>query len=288
MPELADVGELEGRFEAAMFEIYERAGHEVGYWAGRYLQLVRKRGGLGAARYLLAARVTSDGYARLRDAGRLDLTVEALVLQPEFAPLFSETEQQHARERLDQYHAMPTTKELEPSAEIIELVDEANAAPASKRIEFRDRIAAFGRPSVRAVLESLDRGGSPGLAIAVIETDGRRLDADLAVANLAGLRSRLAGWEGVIDQDDNADRFANLARDLRSDRFLAEHGLPAPPTELQIHTFTNVDRQKRVANSASLRFDADFGLPRPRVSKAALIGPGNKRPRKVCDPRVLC
>jgi hypothetical protein len=61
---------LERRFDAAMMEIYERAGRELGYWAGRYVQMLRRRGGLETARYLLAAKTTSDGYARLQEAGR--------------------------------------------------------------------------------------------------------------------------------------------------------------------------------------------------------------------------
>ena len=52
---------LERRFDAAMMEIDERAGREVGYWASRYLQMLRRRGGLDTARHLLHARVTSDG-----------------------------------------------------------------------------------------------------------------------------------------------------------------------------------------------------------------------------------
>lgn len=83
----AGSNDLEQRFDAAMLETYERASRELAYRATRYLQLLRRRGGPDTARYLLASRVTSDGYARLRDAGRLDLTVEALVLQPEFEPL---------------------------------------------------------------------------------------------------------------------------------------------------------------------------------------------------------
>ncbi len=94
------VEDLERRLDAAMMEIYERVGRELGYWATRYLQLVRARGGLGAARHLLHARATSDGYARLRDEGRLDLTVEAYVLRPEFAPLFTAEEIGLARNRL--------------------------------------------------------------------------------------------------------------------------------------------------------------------------------------------
>lgn len=191
---------LERRFDAAMVEIYERAGSEVAYWATRYLQLLRRRGGLGTARYLLAARVTSDGYARLRDAGRLDLTVEALVLRPEFEPLFSAEELERARERLAQYRAMPTAEELEPSPELLALVDEAYAAPAARRIEFRDRIAAFGPSAIVAMRRSVDDGRSPGLAIGVIEVVGRTADPSRSLSALRGLRAKLPDWKNVTAQ----------------------------------------------------------------------------------------
>src|SRR3954467_1272099 len=103
MPESGS--DLERQFEAGMFEIYERAGHEVGYWATRYLQMLRRRGGLATARHLLHPPVESAGYAALREAGRLDLTVEALVLKPEFEPLFTADELASARRRLRHYEA---------------------------------------------------------------------------------------------------------------------------------------------------------------------------------------
>ena len=98
--------DLERRFDADMYEVYERAGVEVGYWATRYLQMLRRRGGLGTAKHLLHSSATSDGYQALRDAGRLDLTVEALVLRPEYGPLFDAAELGKAEKRLARYHEL--------------------------------------------------------------------------------------------------------------------------------------------------------------------------------------
>jgi len=72
-----------------MVEIYDRAEREVGYNATRFVEMVAERGGVGAAKALLAAAEVSDGFANLWEAGRLDLTVEALVLEPEFEDLFT-------------------------------------------------------------------------------------------------------------------------------------------------------------------------------------------------------
>jgi hypothetical protein len=59
-------------------------------------------GGLGTAQRLLASTQTSTGFTALYEHGRLDLTVEALVVKPEFAGLFTDEEIDIARQRLDQ------------------------------------------------------------------------------------------------------------------------------------------------------------------------------------------
>jgi hypothetical protein len=202
--------DLELRFDTAMMDIYERAGREVAYWATRYLQMLRRRGGLGTARQLLQARFTSDGYARLRDAGRLDLTVEALVLNPEFESLFSEAELAQARDRLRRYRELPTTAQLEPSPELMALVMQAAAASDGLRIGLRDRIAAFGAPAIVAMQRWVDEQRSPGFAVAVIEAVGRAVDPDRSLAVLRGFRARFPDWitfiDGAIVRVDQARR----------------------------------------------------------------------------------
>jgi hypothetical protein len=95
--------DLERRFHRAMIGIYETARAECRYTATRFLQMLSTQGGLMTARALLATEAPSDGFTRLWECGRLDLTVEAHVLKPEFAPLFSENERDTARRRLKEY-----------------------------------------------------------------------------------------------------------------------------------------------------------------------------------------
>jgi hypothetical protein len=90
-------------FHQAMIQIYETAQRDVGYKPTRFLQMVSEHGGAGAARHLLRAGTPSEGFIALWAAGRLDLTVEAYVLKPEYADLFSEEEHRIARRRLDEY-----------------------------------------------------------------------------------------------------------------------------------------------------------------------------------------
>jgi hypothetical protein len=91
------------RFDAAMLEVYAAAMREVNYPARRFLAMVRGRGGLEAARQLLSKPGISEGFRRLAQAGKLDLTMEFLVLTPEYAELFTEEEREIARERLLRY-----------------------------------------------------------------------------------------------------------------------------------------------------------------------------------------
>lgn len=194
--------ELERRFDGAMFEIYERAGRELGYWATRYLQMLRRHGGLATARRLLNTKATSDGYARLRDEARLDLTVEAHVLKPEYQSLFSAVELGMARSRLA-YFNRPLEVLANPGEPVdpglLRLLDDAAKAPADLRVEYRDRVAAFGQRAIQAMDAWVSGGGSPGFACMVLEKIGREDDPRAAVAALRRLRSRHPDWSAVIE-----------------------------------------------------------------------------------------
>lgn len=93
----------ESSFHADMVEIYRKTGEQFGYWPTRYLQMVRKRGGVATAKKLLEARDVSDGFMRLVRERRLDLSVEYLVLKPRYASLFTDKERALARDRLSAY-----------------------------------------------------------------------------------------------------------------------------------------------------------------------------------------
>jgi DNA polymerase III delta prime subunit len=93
------MSDLATNFQQEMERIYEEA-KAFGYRPGRFLQMVRGRGGVATARRFLEQTGTSTGLATLNEHQRLDLTVEALVLKPEYASLFTKQERAIARERL--------------------------------------------------------------------------------------------------------------------------------------------------------------------------------------------
>ena len=95
--------ELVKQFHQAMIGIYKAALDECKYRPTRFLQMVTEHGGVDAAKILINAQEPSDGFTRLWECGRLDLTVEAHAIKPEFANLFTEEERQIARRRLEEY-----------------------------------------------------------------------------------------------------------------------------------------------------------------------------------------
>jgi hypothetical protein len=99
---------LEDEFTQAMFDIYRRAKDEAKYLANIFLQMVTDRGGLDTARYLINQPRPSDGYTHLYERGRIDLTVEAMIVEnSKWHPLFVPEELDKARRRLVEYGYEP-------------------------------------------------------------------------------------------------------------------------------------------------------------------------------------
>lgn len=96
---------LETELNNAFIEGYQVAGKEVGYWGRRFLQAVKRNGGLATAKRMLLPRNEGQrkGLDALLEASRPELTVEAIVLQPRFQSLFTAAELAAARERLGEY-----------------------------------------------------------------------------------------------------------------------------------------------------------------------------------------
>ena len=97
--------QLEIEFHESMLDIYRKAKSEAGYNAQRFLQMVVDHGGPEAARMLINSRTVSDGYTALYERGRLDLTVEAMVLETDkYHPLFTTDQLDICAERLQAYN----------------------------------------------------------------------------------------------------------------------------------------------------------------------------------------
>lgn len=99
---------LEAAFDEAMHNIYVRAKTEAKYNAAQFLHMLHERRGVATAKALINAQRESQGYRELFTRGRLDLTVEALVVEdPRWQALFRPEEIERARQRLAKYGYHP-------------------------------------------------------------------------------------------------------------------------------------------------------------------------------------
>jgi hypothetical protein len=98
------MADIEVQFNEAMFDIYRRAKAEAKYNATIFLQMLTDEGGLRTAKTLINAAKPSDGYTALYLRQRLDLTVEAVVIEnSRWHSLFEPQELERARKRLQDY-----------------------------------------------------------------------------------------------------------------------------------------------------------------------------------------
>jgi hypothetical protein len=102
------MADLVKQFDQAMLTIYQRAKSEAKYTASIFFGMLSERGGLATAKYLINSAAPSEGYTRLYELGRLDLTVEAVVTEePRWHSLFTTKELARVRKRLADYGYTP-------------------------------------------------------------------------------------------------------------------------------------------------------------------------------------
>jgi hypothetical protein len=99
----APAADLGREFHREMLNLYRRSQREVDYNPTLFVRMISEHGGVEAARRLVTSATPSDGFTKLWESGRLDLTAEALVVQPRFSELFDETTIERARQRLADY-----------------------------------------------------------------------------------------------------------------------------------------------------------------------------------------
>ncbi|MFH1890328.1 MAG: hypothetical protein ABIJ91_02040 [Candidatus Kuenenbacteria bacterium] len=83
-----------------MWKSYFDTKRETRYSPEYFRKMLEEHGGLGTAQRLLSSKKPAQGFIELWMRGRLDLTVEALVLQDKYKDLFLEPELETAKIRL--------------------------------------------------------------------------------------------------------------------------------------------------------------------------------------------
>ena len=90
---------LESEFTARVREALAEA-HDLHYYPTRFEQMLAELGAVKLAKKLVVSGELQDGLKKMAKLGRKDLALEAIVLEPRFASLFSKDEKQAAEWRL--------------------------------------------------------------------------------------------------------------------------------------------------------------------------------------------
>lgn len=86
-----------------MLRIYKEADNQCNYRPTRFREMILSEGGLKTAKKLISKNSGTDGFVRLWECKRLDLSVEALVLNEKYKELFTEEERTMCKDRLQAY-----------------------------------------------------------------------------------------------------------------------------------------------------------------------------------------
>lgn len=108
---------LESEFDEAMLNAYRRAGQEAGYWGNYMNRDIKNKGGRATAKHMLLPRKSGSfhkGFQAIIDAGRVDLSIEYLVLNGRFRTLFTADELAEAQRRLDLLPAHVQRQRISP------------------------------------------------------------------------------------------------------------------------------------------------------------------------------
>ena len=93
----------EKAFAKAMLDPY-RDALKLGYKASYFLRMLHDLGAVNAAKQLIHNPSFSSGFTQLYELQRLDLSVEAIVLQPQWLELFDDADRKAARKKLETLH----------------------------------------------------------------------------------------------------------------------------------------------------------------------------------------
>ncbi|MEP0917213.1 HNH endonuclease [Leptolyngbya sp. DQ-M1] len=112
---------LEAQLHEETIAIYQHVGRETGYWAHRYLQRVKRVGGLQAAKDWLKPKSNpTSGLQKLVEINRLDLSLEALVLRQPWSALFTSEELSVAQKRLNTVSSVRLSEEVSDNQKLVE------------------------------------------------------------------------------------------------------------------------------------------------------------------------
>ena len=96
------------RYETRCIQVAEEVEAVLGRQVTRFRAMCAEHGAVQATKRLIHAQRPSDTFSVLWEKGRLDLTVEAVILtERQWEPLFDDADREVARKRLQDYEWPP-------------------------------------------------------------------------------------------------------------------------------------------------------------------------------------
>ena len=92
---------LEDQFQQEMMGGIEYSKKELQYTPTYFLRMVYEHGAMNTAKMLLGDSAVQEGLMTLSNLGRIDLSMEAMVLDRKYRSLFTYEERKVARQRLE-------------------------------------------------------------------------------------------------------------------------------------------------------------------------------------------
>ncbi|HQT74491.1 MAG TPA: hypothetical protein PLX84_11180 [Acidiphilium sp.] len=97
---MAGTANLQAKFTAHLLSLAQRSNDELHFHPGYFIKMVKIQGGVAASKTLLAKPSASEGFDVLKKLSRLDLSMEATVIELPWASMFTTAELAIARARL--------------------------------------------------------------------------------------------------------------------------------------------------------------------------------------------
>jgi hypothetical protein len=92
------------QFHQDMVNAIQTSIRELHYNPTLVSQRIGEYGSVETAHWIMQLTGETSGFTKLWEARRLDLSVEAIVVRPEYAPLFTLEERRQAYDTLVEYH----------------------------------------------------------------------------------------------------------------------------------------------------------------------------------------
>jgi hypothetical protein len=102
LEKIMESSNLEQQFTRQLLRLHELAKESCNYNATRSLRMIYELGGVATARELVLSSELSQGFTAMWECGRLDLTIEATILQEPWRQLFTEDVLSAAQRKLQE------------------------------------------------------------------------------------------------------------------------------------------------------------------------------------------